>query len=214
MRSGQRVVARVGRRPANEVREQVRKPGGRRDVGENTGGPLRALLGGEPRSDPIFPGLHWMTAGLFAAAGTEAALRVRGAGNGVAHDPLRLAPLLAAPLAGMVHVLRARSSAAPVRLATQVLDGLAAGIAVAGITAATYNALESGGMGPGGRSARRMAAALVPLTFGVTACLGLLLEREEERERREVERLRRRARVVERLVPRRRARLDRIVVHL
>ena len=118
---GERTIARVGRRSAEQVRHLARKT--RRRVGAPSNHGLLRQAGGDSDWEPLFPGLHWMTAVLFAAA-------------------------------------------------------------------------------------------LVPLTFGATACLGLLLEREEESERDERARLRRRARVVERLVPRRRSRLDRIVVHV
>ncbi len=197
MAGGGRTIERVGRRRAEKRRERsAARPHG----------------GAEDR-EPLFPALHWMTAALFAAAGTEAALRLRG-GRGVG-DLLRIAPLLAAPLGSTVHVARARSGAPRIRLATQLVDGLAAGIAVAGVFGAAYNAVEgTGTTWPRTRAARRLASALVPLTFGATACLGLLLERQEDEERGEVERLRRRARIVERLVPQRRPRLDRIVVHV
>lgn len=212
MQSG-RTIARVGRRPAEQGRHLARQT--RRRVGEpSSHGWLRPHRD-DSDAEPLFPGLHWMTAVLFAAAGTEAALRLRrGQNGGGAPDLLRMSPVVAAPLAGLVHAVRARNGAPLVRLTTQVLDGLAAGIAVAGLAAAAYHAVDAGGMGPGRRTARRLAAALVPLTFGATACLGLLLEREEESERYERRRLQRRASVVERLVPRRHSRLDRIVVHV
>ena len=210
---GERTIARVGRRSAEQVRHLARKT--RRRVGAPSNHGLLRQAGDDSDWEPLFPGLHWMTAVLFAAAGTEAALRLRrGQNAGGGPDLLRMSPIVAAPLAGLVHAVRARNGAPLVRLTTQVLDGLAAGIAVAGLAAAAYYAVDAGGMGPGRRAARRLAAALVPLTFGATACLGLLLEREEESERDERARLRRRARVVERLVPRRRSRLDRIVVHV
>jgi len=172
-----------------------------------------------------------MTAALFAAAGAEAALRQRVASAppapgprharpsvaalaGMLRDPVGIASALAAPLAGAAHVARAIGGAPRARLAARVLDVVAAGVAVAGAVRAAYNALGREPARPVARSRSRLAGAVAPLTFGATAVLGLILEHEEERERRERERLRRRASVVERLVPRRRARLDRIVLHI
>jgi len=173
-----------------------------------------------------FPALHWMTAALFLAAGAEAALRPRtrapGTGSpgdagavlatlrGLLRDPLRSTPLLAAPLAGAAHAARALGGVPRARQATRTVDALAAGLAVAGAVDAAYNALGRRRAGP----APSLAAAVAPLTFGATAVLGLILEHEEERERKERERLRRRASVVERLVPGRKPRLDRIVLHI
>lgn len=165
---------------------------------------------------PLFPALHWMTAALYVAATAETALRQRRRPT-TSRDLMRLAPLLAAPLAGAAHAARALTSARGVRVAAQVLDGVAAGAAVAGMAQAAYGAAPSNG-GQGGwprkRPLRGLAAGSAPLTVAATAVLGLLLEHEEEREREEVESLRRRASVVERLVPQRRRRLERIVVHV
>ncbi len=185
--------------------------------------------GDEPTA---LPALHWMTAGLFLAAGADAALRAgsarasgtvrpRGAAAALAElgttlrDPAVAAPLLAAPLAGLAHAARVLSPTPRARRAARLLDGVAAGVAVAGAARAAYNALARGANGRTGAQPRaRLAGAVAPLTFGATALLGLLLEHEEERERRELEHLRHRASVVERLVPRRKARLDRIVLHI
>ena len=175
-------------------------------------GRLREVLAGdegeEAASPTSFPELHWMTAALFLAAGADAARQ-----HLPLSDPARLAPLLAAPVVGAAHAARALSSAPGARQATRLLDGVAAGVAVAATARVAYNALARGR--PAEPPAPRgLAAALVPLTFGATAVLGLLLDRVEERERRELRRLRRRASVVERLVPRRRARMDHIVLHI
>lgn len=173
----------------------------------------------EAQDEPVFPALQWMTAALFVAAGAEAVIRGRSGSPGRT-DPLAYAPLVAAPLAGAIHTARALTSAPEARLVAQIVDGLAAGVAVAAIGRVAYDAFgrsrgaSDPGAWPAARSAHRLAAAVAPLTFGATAALGLLLEHEEDRERRERERLRRRASVVERLVPRRRGRVDHIVVHV
>lgn len=50
--------------------------------------------------------------------------------------------------------------------------------------------------------------------LAAAGALGLLLKRQERAAAREQERLARRAAIVERLVPKRRARVDRIVIHV
>jgi len=187
-------------------------------------GRARAALSAPPDDEdaPTFPALQWMTAALFLAAGAEAAIRHRGAGDAARSgrlDALRLASLAAAPLAAAAHGTRAFTSAPPARLATRILDGVAAGVAMAGVAGAAYNALrlENGSgtaaLAPAER-VRRLVAVVTPLGFGAAALLGLLLEHEEEREGEEIRRLHRRASVVERLVPARRPRFDHIVVHV
>ncbi len=196
---------------------------------------LEALEAGNESDDATaFPALHWMTAALFLAAGAEAALLAQNertpAGVGprsaraalaelatTLRDPAVAAPLLAAPLAGAAHAARVLSPTPRARQISRLLDGVAAGVAVAGAARVAYNALARGEGGRTGAQPRprpRLAGAVAPLTFGATALLGLILEREEERERRELQRLRLRASVVERLVPRRKPRLDRIVLHI
>lgn len=190
---------------------------GRKAARRATG--LLPLTGDEVDEEPLFPALQWMTAALYVAAGAETLFRQRRR-HALWRDPLRVAPLLAAPLAGAAHAVRAVSSSPPSRLAAQILDGVAAGVALAGLAQAAYGAAAPATPGQGGwprpRSGRGLglAATAAPLTFAATAVLGLLLEHEEEREREEIERLRRRASVVERLVPQRRRRFDRIVVHV
>jgi hypothetical protein len=56
--------------------------------------------------------------------------------------------------------------------------------------------------------------SLAPLAFAAVGVLGMLLDREEEEIDEARDSLERRARVVERLVPKRKAKLDRIVVHV
>ena len=193
------------------------------------------LVEADDELEPTFPALHWMTAALFLAAGTEALLRQRApeaetigspldrqhrAGK-AARGALNVAPLVAAPLAGAAHAARAVATGPRLRLATQLMDGIAVGVAAAGLATAAYDALDEGTTTPEPtghsrlrRSANRFARAIVPVTFGAVAVLGMLLETEEEKEREKVGRLRRRASIVERLVPRRRARFDHIVLHI
>ena len=60
----------------------------------------------------------------------------------------------------------------------------------------------------------RQRPSLAPLLLTAAGLLAMALDRQEHRLAAERTRLEQRARIVERLVPRRRARLDRIVVHV
>lgn len=199
------------------------------DLGEDAAGRvrdavdgMRDAIGGLASSgeaeEPAFSGLQWMTAGLFIAAGAEAALRARG--NGLVGTALRWAPLVAAPLAGAAHAARAVRPGRRTRMAACVVDGMAAGVAAVGVGLAAVESVRSARGGPPipgavrRRVARQLGAGVAPLTFGATAALGFILDREEEEDRSEHRRLARRGRIVERLVPRRRPKLDHIVLHV
>ncbi len=113
------------------------------------------------------------------------------------------APTLLAPLAGAAQVVEALRPSENSLLATRILNGVAVGFGLAGIAESIYSATRGTDRIP-----------LAPLLFGYTGLLGMLLEREENRVAEEREALERRARIVERLVPRRRPRLEKIVVHV
>jgi hypothetical protein len=170
----------------------------------------------EPDDEHGFPALHWMAAGIFIAAGIEAAFGRR---RGDAPDDIRWAPLVVAPLAGVAHVLRAVAPSAATRLATQLLNGVAVGVGTIGAASSTWSVVESrrydGYGGPRRKPLFKRIPSLAPLTFGAAGALGLLLDREEQADAVEHALLERRARIVERLVPRPpRRRLERIVVHI
>jgi hypothetical protein len=161
--------------------------------------------------------LHWVTAGFFAGAGFQA-LVSRNPGRG----PVRWGALLAAQLAGTAHVARALRSTPRTCRAARVLDGVA--IAVGGVTLAASVAhglrrrqLLAGWLRGGSRVFRRPPPS-APLTLGATGILGLLLDQEEEREEEARRRLEGRGRwagrIADRIVPRRRRRVERIVVHI
>jgi hypothetical protein len=110
------------------------------------------------------------------------------------------APALVAPLAAIAHLAHGRRPSNATATATRVLDSAAIGAGITGTLA--------------GVAGRREAPSLTPLALASAGILGLVLGRQSRRLRRERERLERRAAVVERLVPRRRPKLDRIVVHV
>lgn len=181
--------------------------------------PEHWLFGDLPEDDAAltFAGLHCIAAGLFLAAGAGATLGRRQARRAT-DETLRLAPLLAAPLAGAAHVVRAVHAGQATRTLARGLDGAVVGIAAG---AAVWSALRALRPEPSRwpRPKRRrplaaLAEAAAPLAFGVTGILGLVLDREEQEEQAVRRRLARRADVVERLVPARRPRLDHIVLHV
>jgi peptidoglycan/LPS O-acetylase OafA/YrhL len=110
-------------------------------------------------------------------------------------------PALIAPLAATAHLAHmSRPSAG----SAAVARGLDTAVAAAGIGAALA------GLIVGGRSEKRSLSTLALASAGV---LGLVVDRYERENAAERARLRRRASVVERLVPRRRPRLDHVVIH-
>ena len=167
---------------------------------------------GDAEDDFALSGLHWMTAGLFIAAGAETAIGER-RGDHRGPEAVRWAPLVAAPLAGAAHAARAVWPSHTTRVVTQVANGLALGVGVAGIASSMYAAAtqqeEEELTGWGER-----LPSLAPLAFAAVGLLGMLLDREEEEIDETQDSLERRARVVERLVPKRKPKLDRIVVHV
>lgn len=112
------------------------------------------------------------------------------------------APSLLAPLAAAAHLRHTRSPSANTSAATRLLDAAVIGAGVAGLAEALAS-LRRGG-----------TVSLTPVALAASGVLGLMLERQERISARERERLERRASLVERLVPKRRPRLDRVVVHV
>jgi hypothetical protein len=155
-------------------------------------------------------GLHWMAAGLFVAAGAEAAVGER-RGDHRAPDAIRWAPTIAAPLAGAAHAARALWPSPATRALARVADGVAIGVGAAGLANSILAAQsdESHTRGWTGR-----VPGLAPLAFAAIGILGLILQEEEEAAAEQLDALERRADIVERFVPKRRARVDRIVVHV
>ncbi|MGH7466996.1 MAG: hypothetical protein ACRENP_03325 [Longimicrobiales bacterium] len=160
--------------------------------------------------DRSLSGLQWMAAGLFLAAGAEAALGER-RGDYRAPDAIRWAPLVAAPVAGAAHAARALWPGHTTRVLSQIADGIAIGVGAAGFANSVMAA--AGDVAPDTAWTERVPS-LAPLAFAAVGILGLIIQEEEERSAREFESLERRANIVERFVPKRRARVDRIVVHV
>ena len=112
-------------------------------------------------------------------------------------------PAVLAPLAAAAQVTHAVRPSAPTATATRVLNAAAIGAGIAGL-------VDS--IATGRRNHSR--PSLSPLALASAGVLGLILEREERDALEERRRLRRRADLMDRFVPRRRGPVDRIVVHV
>jgi hypothetical protein len=159
----------------------------------------------------VLSGLHWLTAGLFIAAGAET---VFGKRRGDFREPeaVRWAPLVTAPLAGAAHAAHALWPSSTTRTLTNVVDGLAIGVGAAGLASSIYNARQDQKLEEG--SWPDQVPSFAPLAFAAIGVLGMVLLEEEEDTAEVHEQLASRARIVERLVPKRKPKFDHIVVHV
>lgn len=117
--------------------------------------------------------------------------------------PAAWAPAVLGAVAAVAHAVHGFAPSERTRLATRTLD-------VAVVAGGLLGLAET-------LAAARRDRELPDVGAVSLACaglLGILIDRTDSRNEAERERLERRARVVDRLVPRRRARLDRIVVHV
>lgn len=167
-----------------------------------------SLAGSENGSTPAtrLTTLRAAAAELLIASAVEAALeRLQSGKDPVVESgvPIALswAPLLIAPLAALAHVEHARNPGERTALALQLLNSA---------TVAVGGALLLYELGDSGHSPRRLG----PLGLASAGLLGFALDRQEREIHRNEADLRRRASVVERLVPRRKTRFDRVVVHV
>jgi hypothetical protein len=150
--------------------------------------------------------------GLATTVDALAAMRRSAPGNRLPRDgqpaaraglPAALAPALVGPLAAAAHMTYAFTPSERNRTATRVLDAAAVGAGFAALVAALA-------------IARREAAppSVSAVALASAGALGILLDRNDREHSAELGRLEKRASVVERLVPKRRTRIDRIVVHV
>ena len=166
--------------------------------------------------ESAFGGLHWLTAGLFVAAGAEAAFGRR-RGDYRPEDAVRWAPLIAAPIAGAAHIAQALWPGSTTRAVTQVVNIVAIGVGAAGLANSVYAAVTDEPVEDLNHSWVKNVPSLAPLAFAAIGILGFVLQDQEEEveaERAELLRRSRRISMTERLLPRRRTRVDRIVVHI
>jgi hypothetical protein len=174
---------------------------------------LRGLLDRDDRLDPGEPlisvtHLRAAAAQLLLATGAAATLGrtpppERDAAPGERYSrPIAWAPLVVATVAAAVQIRHARTPSAETARMLRLLN--AAAVAVGG-TLLAYDILDG---------SRRRAGNLGSLGFLSASMLTIALDRHEQAALAAERELRRRAEVVERFVPRRRPKLDRIVVHV
>ena len=166
-----------------------------------------------------FKGLRVLAAHMLLLASVDITLdsvrRVRARGGppyphgspgperGAASTVLGWLPALLAPLAAAAHVTHAVRPSASSATATRVLNAAAVGAGAAGLVDSFLASRRTHSL-----------PSLSPLALASAGVLGLILEREERDALEERRRLERRAELMDRFVPRRRARVDRIVVHV
>lgn len=105
--------------------------------------------------------------------------------------------------AAVAHAVQAFSPSERTRLASRTFDLAVVGVGLLGLADTLAGARRDGHLPSAG-----------PVALASAGLLGILIDRSEIRHQAERERLERRAQVVERFVPRRKPRLDRIVVHV
>jgi hypothetical protein len=141
-----------------------------------------------------YSGLHWMTAGLFVAAGAEAALGER-RGDYRPAEAIRWAPFVAAPIAGAAQAARALAPSDSTRLIAKIASAAAIGVGVAGLinsVAASRRVHEYDDDNERIPVPDRIPS-LAPLAFGAVGLLALLLDQDEEVDEAEREEEMRRA---------------------
>jgi hypothetical protein len=116
---------------------------------------------------------------------------------------LTWAPLLLGSIACAVHATRAFRPADVPERAGRPLNFGVLGLGAVGVADTLAGAIRG-----------EQPFSVTPLLFAYAGLFGLLLDREEDRVADQKAELERRARIVERLVPRRRPKLERIVVHV
>lgn len=174
----------------------------------------------EAGAEPGFRALQLLTAQMLLVTGADAALHaLRQSELATAQAPPRThdsdrqtpsaqsfaatwAPTLLAPVAAAAHLRHSADPSPATALATRILDAAVIGAGAAALVGSLI------------ASPSRRNAALGPLALASAGALGLVLDRQQRATEQQMAQLRHRASVVERLVPRRRARLDRVVVHV
>jgi hypothetical protein len=161
--------------------------------------------------------LRMLAAELLVVTGVGATLDVlsrareaqrdRIPGASLGGEPLPLAavwgPALISPLAAAAHVRHATRPSERSERATRFLDSAVVGLGLVELAGSLT-----------GLQRRRRPVSLVPLALASAGLLGLAVGQREREIEREQHRLQRRARVVERLVPRRRPKFEKIVLHV
>lgn len=134
-----------------------------------------------------------MTAGLFVAAGAEAALGER-RGDYRPAEAIRWAPFVAAPIAGAAQAARALAPSDATRLIAKIASAAAIGVGIAGLINSVAASRKVHEYDDDDRiPVPDRIPSLAPLAFGAVGLLALLLDHEEEEDEAEREKEMRRA---------------------
>lgn len=131
------------------------------------------------------------------------ALRIGGTQESRRTRPLYWAPALLGCAGAAAHLAHAFAPTSRTRMAARTFDTAAVAV---GLLAFTDGIVAAG--------QRRSSLPTAPLSLASAGIIGLLLDRAHTEHTSERKQLERRARIVERLVPQRRTRFDRVVVHI
>jgi hypothetical protein len=112
-------------------------------------------------------------------------------------------PALIAPIAAAAHLKQSTGASEQASRASQFLDSAIVLMGVAELATSLT-----------GLQRRKRTPSLVPLALASAGLLGLIVAHRERTMADEHSRLEKRARIVERLVPQRRTKVDRIVLHV
>jgi hypothetical protein len=127
--------------------------------------------------------------------------------SGPRSDPYSAAaawiPALVAPVAAAAHLTRILKPGASPPPTARLLNGAVIGVGTAGLVHGFLSSRRTGD-----------PPSLTPLALASAGVLGLVLEREEHARAEERRELQRRASIVERFVPRRRTKIDKVVIHV
>jgi hypothetical protein len=169
--------------------------------------------------DLALPLLRGVTAAIHAVTGMEAASGTR-RGHLLPPGSLRIVPTVIAPISVAAHLVHAVRPTQRSRALARAADTLAITAGTVGIVASVLAALEDEDrrviFGRMPRRPRQRLPSFAPLAYALGGLLGLLLDREERSRAQQLARLEnaeKRARVIERIVPKRKGRMDRIVLH-
>jgi hypothetical protein len=179
------------------------------DQFKRLGRKVEAALRTEPDVEASLMPLRGATAQLLLATGTGATLEYLLDSTARRHpratkvpQPLTWAPGLIGPLAAAAQIRLARDASPDSALAVDLLNAATVATGAALFILDLLSADEDASL------------HLAPVAFASAGLLALAVNRQE-REIRSVERrLRRRAAIVERLVPRRRPKIEKVVVHV
>lgn len=189
--------------PSRSLRERVPQHGRRprtRDEGEgHAPDSLQLLTAKLLLVTGLGTAIETLQHGAGAREGNDGFARPRGGET----RPSTWAPAVLGAAAATAHVVHAFTNTERSRLATRTFDVAVVAVGLLGLAETLASARRD-----------RALPDVSSVSLASAGLLGLLVDRSEAHHMEELRRLARRASVVDRLIPRRRPRVDRIVVHV